>query len=69
MEGISSRVMGFGENTSSSGVCPMMIMMMPLVTSHHGGHHPLNPNLNNPNTNERTNTNSLFIYQLIQCQK
>ncbi|XP_047164189.1 homeobox protein SBH1 isoform X2 [Vigna umbellata] len=64
MEGGSneaSSVMGFGENTSSSGVCPMM--MMPLVTSHHGGHRPLNPNLNNPNRNlnENTNTNTLFV--------
>ncbi|KAL9277985.1 hypothetical protein ACSQ67_024814 [Phaseolus vulgaris] len=64
MEGGSneaSSVMGFGENTSSSGVCPMM--MMPLVTSHHGGHHPLNPNLNNPNRNPNvnTNTNTLFL--------
>ncbi|TKY53979.1 Homeobox protein SBH1 [Spatholobus suberectus] len=66
MEGGSneaSSVMGFGENTSSSGVCP--VMMMPLVTSHHAGHHPLNPNLNNPNPNEitntNTNTNSLFL--------
>ncbi|KAK7363782.1 hypothetical protein VNO77_05939 [Canavalia gladiata] len=60
MEG-SSSVMGFGENTTSSGVCPMM--MMPLVTSNHAGHHPLNPNLNNPNPNEDTNanTNSLFL--------
>ncbi|KAG5024031.1 hypothetical protein AAZX31_07G245000 [Glycine max] len=59
MEGvISSKGMGFGENTSSSGVCPMM--MMPLVTSHHVGHHPLNhPILNNPNPNEHTNT--LFL--------
>ncbi|KAK7387726.1 hypothetical protein VNO78_22516 [Psophocarpus tetragonolobus] len=55
----ASSVMGFGENTCSSGVCPMM--MMPLVTSHHGGHHPLNSNFNNPNPNEHTNTNTLFL--------
>ncbi|KAI4298748.1 hypothetical protein L6164_032267 [Bauhinia variegata] len=60
MEGNSSNgtccVMGFGEN--SSGICPMM--MMPLVTSHHGGHHPINPNLNN-NHNPNADTNSLFL--------
>ncbi|KAI4295960.1 hypothetical protein L6164_035953 [Bauhinia variegata] len=46
----SSSVMGFGEN--SSGICPTM--MMPLVTSRHGGHHPINPNPN-------ADTNSLFL--------
>ncbi|KAL2339224.1 hypothetical protein Fmac_013670 [Flemingia macrophylla] len=62
MDGASneaSSVMGFGENTSSSGVCPMM--MMPLVTSHHAGHHPLNPNLDNPNPNPDEHTNTLFL--------
>ncbi|XP_027331602.1 homeobox protein SBH1-like [Abrus precatorius] len=58
MEGNSS-VMGFGENTTSSGVCPMM--MMPLVTSHHVGHHPINPNLNNPNPNPSEDTNISFL--------
>ncbi|RDX89918.1 Homeobox protein SBH1, partial [Mucuna pruriens] len=68
MEGGSnevSSVMGFGEHTSSSGVCPMM--MMPLVTSHHAGHHPLNPNLNNPNPNEHTNTNTNTLFLPMPC--
>ncbi|XP_061359336.1 homeobox protein SBH1-like [Gastrolobium bilobum] len=53
MEGNSngtSSVMAFGEN--SNGICPMM-MMMPLMTSHH----PINPNHNNPNVD----TNGLFL--------
>lgn len=63
MEGSSSNgtscLMAFGEN--SGGLYPMM--MMPLVTSHHAGHHPINPNLNNNNNNNNTNanTNGLFL--------
>ncbi|KAK7412698.1 hypothetical protein VNO78_04254 [Psophocarpus tetragonolobus] len=60
MEGSSSSngtsyLLAFGEN--SGGLCPMT--MMPLVTSHHAGHHPINPNPSN-NTNN-ANTNCLFI--------
>ncbi|ESW19678.1 hypothetical protein PHAVU_006G145800 [Phaseolus vulgaris] len=61
MEGSSnsngtSYLLAFGEN--SGGLCPMT--MMPLVTSHHAGHHPINPNPSN-NTNNNANTNCLFI--------
>ncbi|XP_014518713.1 homeobox protein SBH1 isoform X1 [Vigna radiata var. radiata] len=61
MEGSSSSngpsyLLAFGEN--SGGLCPMT--MMPLVTSHHVGHHPINPNPSN-NTNNNANTNCLFI--------
>jgi len=61
MEGSSSSngtsyLLAFGEN--SGGLCPMT--MMPLVTSHHAGHHPINPNPSN-NTNNNANTNCLFI--------
>ncbi|KAM3701389.1 hypothetical protein ACJW31_05G168900 [Castanea mollissima] len=43
----TSCMMAFGEN-SSNGLCPMM-MMMPLMTSHHSHHHP------------NADTNSLFL--------
>ncbi|CAL0309101.1 unnamed protein product [Lupinus luteus] len=69
MEGGSSNgtscLMPFGEN--SGGLYP--IMVMPLVTSNHGGHHPINPhNLNHNNSNNNftttgtinANTNCLF---------
>ncbi|RDY07155.1 Homeobox protein SBH1, partial [Mucuna pruriens] len=60
MEGGSSNgtsyLLAFGEN--SGGLCPMT--MMPLVTSHHAGHHPINPNPSN-NSNNNANTNCLFI--------
>ncbi|XP_057434114.1 homeobox protein SBH1-like [Lotus japonicus] len=55
----SSYLMAFGEN--SGGLCPMSMMMMPLVTSHHqinppNPHHHHNNNNNNANTN-----NCLFL--------
>ncbi|OIV91825.1 hypothetical protein TanjilG_17817 [Lupinus angustifolius] len=58
MEGGSSNgtscLMPFGEN--SGGLYP--IMVMPLVTSNHGGHHPINPhNLNHNNSNNNFTTN------------
>ncbi|KAG5132463.1 hypothetical protein AAZX31_09G007300 [Glycine max] len=49
----TSYLLAFGEN-NSGGLCPMT--MMPLVTSHHAGHHPINPSNNN-----NVNTNCLFI--------
>ncbi|XP_030491581.2 homeobox protein SBH1 [Cannabis sativa] len=58
MEGGSngtSCMMGYGEN--SNGICPMM-MMMPIMTSHHGQHHHNHPN-NNPNAN--TNNTPIFL--------
>lgn len=54
-KGTSSCTMAFGDN--SSGLCP--IMMTPLVTSYHGGHHPTNPDLNNNLVNAARN--SLFL--------
>ncbi|KAE9599080.1 putative transcription factor Homeodomain-TALE-KNOX family [Lupinus albus] len=68
MEGGSSNgtscLLPFGEN--SGGLYPMM--MVPLVTSHHAGHHQINPhNLNHNSSNNNTdstinaNTNCLFL--------
>ncbi|CAL0334587.1 unnamed protein product [Lupinus luteus] len=68
MEGGSSNgtscLLPFGEN--SGGLYPMM--MVPLVTSHHAGHHQINPhNLNHNCSNSDTdstinaNTNCLFL--------
>ncbi|KAL5578753.1 hypothetical protein UlMin_011195 [Ulmus minor] len=65
--------MGFGEN--SNGVCSPM-MMMPLMTSHHAHHHPINPNPNadttsspflllpptNNHHHNRHNTTTSFIH-------
>ncbi|OIW14007.1 hypothetical protein TanjilG_09358 [Lupinus angustifolius] len=60
----TSCLLPFGEN--SSGLYPMM--MVPLVTSHHAGHHQINPhNLNHNSSNNNTdstinaNTNCLFL--------
>ncbi|KAM3749233.1 hypothetical protein ACB098_05G167600 [Castanea mollissima] len=60
----TSCMMAFGEN-SSNGLCPMM-MMMPLMTSHHSHHHPnadtnslflpLPPNNNHDHQNQNRNT-------------